>query len=93
MRLKEFQKMIHEIYYARDSARGVERTMLWLMEEVGELAEAVRKGEEIGEEVADVIAWVTSIANLYDVEIEEELSKKYPGICIRCGKKPCRCDE
>jgi NTP pyrophosphatase (non-canonical NTP hydrolase) len=67
--------------------------MLWLIEEVGELAEAVRKGESIGEEVADVIAWTFSIANLYDVNIEEEITKKYPGNCMKCGKKPCRCEE
>ncbi|HID43954.1 MAG TPA: nucleotide pyrophosphohydrolase [Archaeoglobaceae archaeon] len=93
MRMKDFQKMIYEIYYTRDSARGIDKTMLWLVEEVGELAEAVRKDDKIGEEIADVIAWVTSIANLYDVDIEEELMKKYPGNCIRCGEKPCRCDE
>jgi len=91
--MKDFQKMIYEIYYTRDSARGIDKTMLWLVEEVGELAEAVRKDDKIGEEIADVIAWVTSIANLYDVDIEEELMKKYPGNCIRCGEKPCRCDE
>lgn len=93
MSLENFQKMIHEIYYTRDKDRGADKTMLWLIEEVGELAEALRKGEEVGEEIADVLAWTVSIANLYNVDIEEEVNKKYPDYCIKCGSKPCRCDK
>ncbi len=103
MEIGEFQKMISEIYRKRDEERGVERTMLWIVEEVGELAEAVRKGceseedmdrlrDEIGEEIADVFAWLVSLANLCGVDVEREVLKKYPGYCIRCGKKPCECD-
>lgn len=75
----------------RDIERGIEKTMLWVVEEVGELAEAIRKGKNIGEEIADVIAWVVSLANLCGVDVEEEIIKKYPMICVRCGKKPCEC--
>lgn len=85
--------MIHDIYYTRDKDRGADKTMLWLIEEVGELAEALRKGEEVGEEIADVLAWTVSIANLYNVDIEKEVNKKYPDYCIKCGSKPCRCDK
>lgn len=85
--------MILDIYYTRDKSRGTDKTMLWLVEEIGELAEAIRKGEELGEEIADVLAWTVSIANLYNVDIEKEVNKKYPDYCIKCGSKPCRCDE
>ncbi|AAB90424.1 MULTISPECIES: MazG nucleotide pyrophosphohydrolase domain-containing protein [Archaeoglobus] len=93
MKISEFQRMISEIYINRDRERGVEKTMLWVVEEVGELAEAVRKGTNVGEEIADVMAWLVSLANLLDVDVEEEILKKYPGYCIRCGKKPCECDS
>jgi len=95
MHIREFQQLIRELYYERDSKRGIEKTMLWIVEEVGELAEAVRKNDikAIGEEMADVLAWLVSLANLYDIDLEEEAKKKYPGYCIRCGKKPCECDE
>jgi NTP pyrophosphatase (non-canonical NTP hydrolase) len=94
MEIREFQKMIRELYYERDSKRGKEKTMLWLVEEVGELAESIRKNdlESIGEEIADVFAWLVSVANLYGIDLEKEVLKKYPGYCIRCGEKPCRCD-
>lgn len=93
MKISEFQRMISEIYINRDRERGVEKTMLWVVEEVGELAEAVRKGTNVGEEIADVMAWLVSLANLLDVDVEEEILKKYPGYCIRCRKKPCECDS
>ncbi|MEM4496287.1 MAG: MazG nucleotide pyrophosphohydrolase domain-containing protein [Archaeoglobaceae archaeon] len=93
MHLREFQEMIASIYKKRDLERGAEKTMLWIVEEVGELAEAVRKGSNIGEEIADVLAWIVSLANLYGIDIESEAIKKYPGYCIRCGKKVCECDE
>lgn len=92
MEIREFQQMIGEIYLHRDLARGIEKTMLWIVEEVGELAEAVRKGENVGEEVADVFAWLVSLANLCNVDLEKESLKKYPNFCRRCGKKPCECD-
>ncbi|MFN3383582.1 MAG: MazG nucleotide pyrophosphohydrolase domain-containing protein [Archaeoglobaceae archaeon] len=93
MEIKEFQNMIAEIYLHRDMQRGVEKTMLWVMEEVGELAEAVRKGKNVGEEIADVIAWIVSVANLCGVDVEREILKKYPMLCKKCGKKPCECDD
>ena len=94
MKIGEFQELIRDLYYERDRRRGKERTMLWFVEEVGELAEAIRKDEvsSIGEEMADVFAWLVSLANLYGIDLEEEVKKKYPGYCIRCGKRPCECD-
>ncbi|NPA47665.1 MAG: nucleotide pyrophosphohydrolase [Thermococci archaeon] len=95
MEVREFQEMIREIYFHKDSRRGVERTFLWFVEEVGELSEAIRKRdrEAMEEEFADVLAWLASLANLLDVDLEEAARKKYPGVCPRCGKKPCECEE
>ncbi|ADB57097.1 MazG nucleotide pyrophosphohydrolase domain-containing protein [Archaeoglobus profundus] len=95
MRIGDFQKLIKELYYERDLKRGKEKTMLWLVEEIGELAEAVRKNDlnSIREEMADVFAWLVSLANLYDVDLESAVKEKYPGRCIKCGRIPCECDE
>ncbi len=95
MHIREFQRLIGELYLDRDVKRGREKTMLWIVEEVGELAEAVRKNDvkAIGEEMADVLAWLVSLANLYGIDLEEEAKKKYPGYCVKCGKKPCECDD
>ena len=44
MKISEFQKLMADIYVSRDSERGVSATVAWLVEEVGELAKATRKG-------------------------------------------------
>ena len=95
MSIRDFQNLIRDLYYERDSKRGIDKTMLWIVEEVGELAEAVRKNDKkaIGEEMADVFAWLVSLANLFNIDLEEEVKKKYPGYCIKCGKKPCECED
>ncbi len=95
MKIREFQEHIRKLYYERDSKRGKERTMLWFIEEVGELAEAIRKDDlnSIREEMADVFAWLVSLANLYDIDLESAVKEKYPEKCPKCGKIPCECDE
>ena len=42
-------------------------------------------------EIADVIAWVNSLANLLDINVEEALFDKYPNKCRKCNSLPCRC--
>lgn len=91
----EFQRHIAELYLEKDRRRGIEPTFLWMMEEVGELSEAIRRKERenLEEEFADVVAWLASLANLLDVDLEAALAKKYPATCARCGAKPCACPE
>ena len=43
MKISEFQKLIEDIYYERDSERGVEKTFVWFVEEFGEIAKEIRK--------------------------------------------------
>jgi NTP pyrophosphatase (non-canonical NTP hydrolase) len=95
MHLREFQGLMRELYYRRDAERGAERTLLWLVEEVGELAEALRKRnrEAMMEELADIVAWTASLANVLDMDLEEALMEKYPGRCRYCGSNPCVCEK
>ncbi len=95
MEISEFQNLIRELYYEKDRRRGKERTLMWLFEEMGELSKAVRENniKSIKEEIADVIAWVFSLANLYNIDVEEALINKYPNKCSKCKSKPCRCSE
>jgi len=81
MDLKCIQEYIKKEYLERDSARGLYATFTWLIEEVGELAEAILNGdkESIEEEIADVIAWTLSIANLLNVDVSKAFKRKYGG--------------
>ncbi len=93
MRVREFQTLIQDLYLEKDRARGTEGTFLWLAEEVGELSRSLRKRDFFNaqEEIADVIAWTMSIANLLGIDVEQALREKYPGHCANCGKIPCAC--
>lgn len=77
--IREFQDFIKKTYYERDKGRGLYATFTWLVEEVGELAEALLKGDKkcISEEIADVIAWTVSIANLVEIDVETAIRAKY----------------
>lgn len=84
-----------ELYYEKDRERGETKTLAWLKSEVKELTDAVMKNDKkaVKEEVADVVAWAVSVANLKGVDMEEALKEKYPNLCGHCGKNPCVCDE
>ncbi len=93
--LAQFQTLIREMYYEKDAARGVEGTFMWLMEEVGELAAALRDGsqDECREEFADVLAWLTTIANVVGVDLTDAVLQKYGQGCPGCGQWVCNCDD
>lgn len=92
--LRELQSLIRQMYGAKDAARGIEGTFMWLMEEIGELSTALREGthEELALEFADVLAWLTTIANVAGVDLESAVRKKYGCGCPGCGQFLCRCD-
>jgi NTP pyrophosphatase (non-canonical NTP hydrolase) len=88
-----FQRLIEDIYLARDAARGVEGTLLWFVEEVGELVRAVRRRERpnLEEEFGDVYAWLVTLASLHGIDLEAIARKKYGAGCPRCRAVPCAC--
>jgi NTP pyrophosphatase (non-canonical NTP hydrolase) len=90
--LEEFQRLIDATFGERDRARGVPSSVAWLAEEVGELAQAVRKGshDQQVHEFADVLAWLTSLANQVGVDLNEA-ARRYAAGCPRCGSIPCAC--
>lgn len=92
MDLARLQEVIERTYGERDRARGVPSTVAWLAEEVGELAQAVRKGTHAQREheFADVVAWVASLANQMDVDLTAAV-ERYADGCPRCGASPCTC--
>ncbi len=94
MTIAEFQRLIREIYFERDSRRGTDGTFRWLVEETGELARSLRRGDEANrrEEFADVFAWLASLASLTGVDLEAAIEKYRQG-CPKCRSTPCRCSE
>ena len=91
--IRDFQTLIREMYFEKDEQRGIDGTFMWLMEEIGELAAALRQGsdQEKSEEFADVIAWLVTIANVAKIDLSAALHQKYGQGCPGCGKFVCDC--
>ncbi len=81
MQISEFQRLIARRYQKRDKERGVPRTFLWFIEEVGELATALASKDKANteEEFADVFAWLCTLANITDVNLEKACTKYTSG--------------
>ncbi len=92
MDLAAFQDRIAATYAEQDRARGVPATVAWLAEELGELAQAVRKGtvDEQRHELGDVLAWLASLAEQLGLSLDDAAARYADG-CPRCGASPCHC--
>ena len=93
MHIHEFQKMMQRIYFHRDSKRGITGTFDLLTDEVKELAEALKTDNKkaLEDEFADVIAWLASLANVTNIDLEKATLNKYKNKCPKCGHSPCQC--
>jgi len=94
MQIHEFQKMMCQLYFKRDSERGINGTFNWLVDEAEELGEELRKGanrEATEKEFADVIAWLASLANIMGIDLEKAAISKYNFKCPKCQNSPCKC--
>ena len=91
----EFQQLIEQIYYEKDSGRGWQETFIWFVEEVGELGRALRSEgrAEIEAEFADVFAWLVTLASIFQVDMEQVALAKYGAGCPKCAHIPCVCGE
>ena len=108
--IRAFQTLIRNMYFEKDQSRGVPATFMWLMEEVGELASALRETSHeeadrissdelekrranLKEEFADVLAWLTTIANVVDIDLGSAIAEKYGSGCPGCQQFVCVCPD
>ncbi|MHA2363336.1 MAG: MazG nucleotide pyrophosphohydrolase domain-containing protein [Candidatus Hodarchaeales archaeon] len=100
MRLQDIQKLMADLYLKRDKQRGLERTLLWFLSEVGEVADIIVKNDPkelsknkttLAFELADCLAWLCSISNILNIDLEKALLSKYPFKCSHCKQNPCEC--
>lgn len=86
------QATLRDTYLSRDEQRGSDATFRWLAEEVGELAKALRTRDRdnLKHEFGDVLAWLTSLANLEGIDLEGAAGRYADG-CPKCHAIPCEC--
>ncbi|TFF86654.1 nucleotide pyrophosphohydrolase [Candidatus Thorarchaeota archaeon] len=96
MRIEEAQEMMRRIYLERDTIRGVKKTLQRTFEELAELSSAILENEgskAVEDEIADVFAWLCSVANLVEVDVSQAFYKKYTDACSKCKQSPCICPD
>jgi NTP pyrophosphatase (non-canonical NTP hydrolase) len=96
LNIEEAQEMMRQIYLERDRLRGVEGTLKRTFEELEELREAIQNRDTtmvISDEIADVFAWLCSLANLLDIDVTNAFYKKYSDVCSKCKESSCVCPE
>ena len=96
MKIEEAQEMMRKVYWDRDMKRGVKRTLQRTEEELAELSSAILDNEgtqAIENEIADVFAWLCSVANLVEVDVSDAFYKKYTDACSKCKQSPCTCPD
>ena len=93
MHIREFQELMRNLYFQRDSERGVKGTYNWLADELEELGDALKGNdkEATEKEFADVIAWLASLANVTGINLEKAALEKYNNMCPKCHQSPCHC--
>ena len=71
------QSLMEDLYGDVDRARGIPATVAWLCEELGELAQATRKGtsDQQLHELGDVLAWLASLANQLDLSLDDAVAR------------------
>jgi hypothetical protein len=95
--LNGWQKMFNDIYPRTLSTGSF--SVVALLEELGELAEAIRVFDRYPHyffgEIADAFSYIMGIANEYSLEnefdFEAEFVSRYPGLCVNCGSRVCVC--
>lgn len=92
MDLGDLQRLMAETYGEQDRERGIPATVAWLTEELGELAQAVRKGtpDEQLHEFGDVLAWLASLAEQLGLSLDDAVARYAHG-CPKCDSLPCHC--
>jgi NTP pyrophosphatase (non-canonical NTP hydrolase) len=94
MQIAELQEALRRTYLDRDTARGPDGVFRWMVEEVGEVARAMRTPhdrEHLELEFSDVLAWLGSLANVLGVDLDQAASR-YANGCPKCGAMPCACE-
>ena len=101
--LNDWQDMFQDIYPRNTDDKT--RSAIGLMEELGELAEAVRVFDRhpqfLAGEAADIFSYIMGLANEYTLkketngedafDFQDAYLSRYPGLCVACGNTVCTC--
>ena len=97
MSINELQQWVHDDWAKRSNITpSTELQLLYIIEEFGEVAEAIRKSGgakerkdtsvDLGSELADLLVSITTLANNFDINLEQEVKKFQSRLATRHQK-------
>ncbi len=93
--LRDYQKMFDHIYGTVNRKRYSDADMiLRLIEEIAEAMELSRKDarQKFAIQLPRIFSWLNGVANRFNVDLQDALWEKYPGVCSYCLRnKDCIC--
>ncbi len=100
--IKDWQAHLKAVYGDVNTGRGLNFVVDRLMEEIGEVDQAVLQMEMQAEtaaefraeaisELADTVAWAAGVCNMVDADLESKFIERYGKGCPNCGQFSCQC--
>ena len=90
MKLKQIQNWTREAWKESNKTVDEKMELIFLMEEIGEMAEAIRKMQgkkknkkikvDLEKEMGDILLSIVSLANRYNIDLEKAFSKTMKSI-------------
>lgn len=83
LNVKSITKNLDDIQLLSKELQGkydINNSLIWMTEELGEVISAIRKGhdkDDICGEIGDLFAWVISICNILDINLQDAINKTY----------------
>ncbi|HUU86290.1 MAG TPA: hypothetical protein VMX17_00885 [Candidatus Glassbacteria bacterium] len=91
---EDWQLYLAVVYRNENANITPSTTVLKIIEDIGKTSRSLRIGPNIAnvkKHLAGVIAWTITLANKFDVQIDDVIYNRYPNKCARCQSKPCKC--
>ncbi len=87
----EFQDYFNNLYGALNGERSWQDIYGYLSRTTGYLTRSTLKKKPEIQDFCRAVSWLFALANKLDVNLQESLFKKYPGICPYCLEATCCC--
>jgi NTP pyrophosphatase (non-canonical NTP hydrolase) len=91
---EDWQLYLAVLYRNENANIAPSTTVLKILEDIGKTSRSLRIGSNIAyvkKHLAGVLAWTITLANKFDIKIDDVIYNRYPNKCARCQSKPCKC--
>ena len=89
--IREFQGYFREIYPNNDLSEDY--IYAYFSRTVSYLCKNLSSRHNSTDSFIETVAWLFSLANKFEIDIQEAVLRRYPGVCHYCISRPCQCHK